>query len=217
MEKRQQQQQQHDDPSTTTLTLSYAFSYKHGPQSQVREMFDEFFRQIHAGDQEIPESVRQLYVEAEKEAAPQTPTIEILSYTLCRVATALGTKIYIVIDALDECYPENREDMLLALKQLVRVDSADLRILVSSRDMVDLVERMIDLRPERFHMRMSGTDIEMAGFIRSLLKPIDEIVKRDSYRKNFVKRHRENIQEETMSPEWQEKLTHLLLNRSQGK
>lgn len=180
-------------------------------------MFDEFFRQIHAGDREIPETVRLLYVEAEKEAAPQPPTIEILSHTLCRVATALGTKIYIVIDALDECHSESREDMLLALKQLVRVDSADLRILVSSRDMVDLVECMIDLKPERFHMRMSGTDIEMAGFIRSLLKSIDEIVKRDSYRKNFVKRHRENIQEETMSPKWQEKVTQLLLDRSHGR
>ena len=174
-------------------------------------MFDGFFRQIHDGDREIPGTVRLLYVEAEKEAAPQAPTIEILSHTLCRVANALGTTMYIVIDALDECYPENREQMLLSLKQLVKGDSADVRIFVSSRRANDLEACMLDLKPERMQLGMYNEDTYVERFIRSRVERLNERIHGDSSGKTSLERHRKSLLEETMSPEWKEKLIRSLL------
>lgn len=215
LKKRHQQQLQHNDFPSATLTLSYAFRYGNGALGQVREMFDEFFRQIHDGDREIPETVRLLYVEAEKEAAPRNPTIELLSRTLCRVGTALGTTIFIVIDALDECY--GRKYMLLALRQLVKDDSADLRIFASSRPTDDLEAYMTSLKAERMHLGMENWDTIVERFIRSRVERLHEHIRGDSRGETSVEPHRKVPLEEMMPQEWKEKLIKSLVVKSTGK
>ncbi len=48
----------------------------------------------------------------------------------------------IVIDALDECDPVQRQDLLLGLRRLTREAASVVKIFVSSRDDTDIVTRM---------------------------------------------------------------------------
>jgi hypothetical protein len=48
----------------------------------------------------------------------------------------------IVIDALDECDPVRRQDLLLSLRRIIRESTSVVKIFISSRDDKDIVTRM---------------------------------------------------------------------------
>ena len=76
------------------------------------------------------------------------------------LAFAEQNPITIIIDALDECDPAKRHELLTALGTLIR-DSSDLvKIFVSSRDDNDIVCRLSDSSNIYIHARDNGEDIE---------------------------------------------------------
>ena len=79
----------------------------------------------------------------------------------------------IVIDALDECDPERRTDLLETLESILQESSGLVKIFVSSRDDQDIVLRLLDYPNLELSSEMNKDDI--SSFV---IAETDNLVKR---------------------------------------
>lgn len=92
--------------------------------------------------------IRVKYESAKEEARDDGSDLTPLSISEC-VAMILDilqdTSVTIFIDALDECNPSRRHELLQALRKIVSEASNVVKIFVSSRDHADIVNKLLDV------------------------------------------------------------------------
>lgn len=98
--------------------------------------------------------------ERRKGEASKRPTME-ESVELIISMSASRPTTYIIIDALDECNPNLRGDLLEALRTIVEQSSGVVKIFVSSRDDQDIVNYFAKQPHVRIDARKTNEDLEL--------------------------------------------------------
>jgi len=93
--------------------------YADQEQQSTRNMLGEILKQIFARDG-IPGSVRQAFRDEKTVLGGQPAQLPDLVKIL-KTKIQLGPRVFICIDALDECLPKNRLQLLKSLQEIIRV------------------------------------------------------------------------------------------------
>ena len=156
----------------TINSQSAPFSYFYCARNtaeQQRAQPDEVMRSIvkqlscSSSDRTVWQPVVNTYNERKEQAEEEGGEPAKLSMQDCVnliLAFAEQNPITIIIDALDECDPSKRHDLLTAIETLIRDSSNLVKIFVSSRDDNDIVCRLSDSSNIYIHARDNGEDIE---------------------------------------------------------
>lgn len=150
-------------------------------RSLIQQLWDHLGR--------MPEALLDIY--SARPSHPQ-PSIGTLQDTL-QIITGAFEKVYIVIDALDEC--TDRAELLLWVKNILRWKEGKLHILLSSRpehDIEDQLAALDDLERTCFAGGSANPDI---------LKYVDDLV----------------LAKKKWAPEIQALVRHALLERADGR
>ncbi|KAK6516625.1 hypothetical protein TWF506_006524 [Arthrobotrys conoides] len=75
-----------------------------------------------------------------------------------KIGEAIPNKLYIMIDALDECQDRQEYDLLQDLKELVKNKTGGIRVIISARDSIDIVNELLGPE-ERRNSSMEAIDI----------------------------------------------------------
>jgi CheY-like chemotaxis protein len=96
--------------------------------------------------------LEELYESLEaRRSKPTMPDLENLLHSVCRI---YGTT-YIIIDALDECHPDQRKILLPVLRRLKKVS---IKVFVTSRQHAQDIERAFQGQP-RVEIRATESDL----------------------------------------------------------
>ena len=116
----------------------------------------------------IREPVVRKYEEKKREAKGRNPEKLMLDETVDVILALLETNpATIVIDALDECDPHRRGELLDALSTIIRDSASLVKVFVSSRDDGDIVCQLADL-PNVF-IQASDNKADIERFVRTQL------------------------------------------------
>lgn len=114
----------------------------------------------------IREPVVRKYKEKKMEAKGRNPEKLMLDETVDVILALLETNpATIVIDALDECDPHQRGELLDALSTIIRDSASLVKVFVSSRDDGDIVCQLADL-PNVF-IQASDNKADIERFVRT--------------------------------------------------
>ena len=153
--------------------FSYFYCARNAAEQQRAEP-DEVMRCIvkqisyNSPDRTVWQPVVHTYNERKEQAEEEGGELAKLSMQDCVdliLAFAERNPITIIIDALDECDPSKRHELLAALETLIRDSSNLAKVFVSSRDDNDIVCRLSDCSNVYIHARDNGEDIER--FVRT--------------------------------------------------
>lgn len=123
--------------------------------------------QLSSSDASLPirAPVVTIYKEKEKEAKgrPIEPLTleETVDVTLEILEDNPAT---IIIDALDECDPSRRQDLLIALSRLIQNSASLLKVFVSSRDDHDIVHRLAN--SPNLYINASDNEKDIQDYVR---------------------------------------------------
>jgi hypothetical protein len=134
-------------------------------RAEPEEILRSILKQLSCSEPELPirESVVQEYEKRKKEAerdgsAPEKLTVaESVKLIIAAIDDNPAT---IIIDALDECQPERRHDLLTALDAIIKNSANLVKIFVSSRDDIDIVLRLENSPNILINSNDNGEDIE---------------------------------------------------------
>jgi len=107
----------------------------HAQQEQsARNMLGAILKQlvIRGG---IPEQIREAFQKAKNEFGGRSPPLPDMVDILKRTITSLP-RVFICIDALDECPQQHRRDLLGSLREIVAV-SPNIRVFLTARPNID--------------------------------------------------------------------------------
>lgn len=138
--------------------------YKRQEQQTGLHMISSLLRQLLAFEQTIPEQIKSLYRET------SWPTFHAVQNML-RLAMHNYTKLFIVLDALDECGDEARKKLLMSLSGLRESDCV--HILATTRHAVPGVDSFF-VNNTRLEIAASKDDIER--YVRVRLSDFSESV-----------------------------------------
>ena len=117
----------------------------------------------------IRDPVVTAYEAKRREARGRSPEKLSLDETVDVILTLLETNpATIIIDALDECSAERRQDLLLAMQKIIRRSQNLVKFFVSSRDNHDIVYRLSESPNLYISVQDNSTDIER--FVLSQVK-----------------------------------------------
>jgi hypothetical protein len=120
----------------------FYFDFRDKEKQNVRNLITSLLIQLSAFSDPCCDIIRRVY--SAHGNGTRQPTNDVLTYCLKDMLTVVAERrIYVVMDALDECpdhtgFPTAREEVLVALKDLVGLDLPNLRICVTSRPEVDI-------------------------------------------------------------------------------
>jgi len=161
----------------STNTASAPTAYFYGARSRAEperaspdEIMRSILKQLSCSKPNLPvrEPVARKYKEMKEEADDDGCEPAKLTITECvRLILALleSNPATIIIDALDECDPSRRHELLLAFDKIIRDSANVVKIFVSSRDDHDIVCRLVNSPNVYIRASDNGEDIER--FIRS--------------------------------------------------
>ena len=118
----------------------FFFSFRGSERGDLSSLLRSLLYQLSANDN-VPTCVVELYMRCHQTFPPRSPTLIQLQEVMGQVLTEVleSSPVYLVIDALDEVMWENsREELLTFVGQLPAQATAQLRILVSSRNETDI-------------------------------------------------------------------------------
>ncbi|MCJ1378529.1 hypothetical protein MMC17_001628 [Xylographa soralifera] len=109
----------------------------------------------------IRDSVVRAYETKKREARGRNPEKLSLDETVDVILALLETNpATIIIDALDECHAERRQDLLLAMQKIIRRSQNLVKFFVSSRDDHDIVYRLSESPNLYISVHNNSADIE---------------------------------------------------------
>lgn len=170
-----------DDPSVAIVYIYV--NYRQRDSQKVEHIFESLLRQLVCGRPSIPEGVQSLYNSHKRHGS--RPHFNEISQHVRLVAT-LYAKIFIVVDALDECPAGGRRARLLEELFKLRADCSA-NILCTSRPIQEITDRFgqlsLEIRAKDRDVRnyLDSQMVHLPAFVarsQSLQEQIkDEIVK----------------------------------------
>ncbi|KAH7022161.1 hypothetical protein EDB80DRAFT_758350 [Ilyonectria destructans] len=136
--------------------IGVAYIYCHfrrRDQKNADDLFANLLKQLADGRRSLPESVRFLYNKY-KDQRKRPPLDE--NFTTLQYVAALYSRVFIIVDGLDECQTASRKSFLLEIFALRAKCRAN--IFATSRPIPEVTERFKGLKS--LEIRASGEDIE---------------------------------------------------------
>jgi hypothetical protein len=155
-------------PQSTAAPIAYFYCARDSAEPE-RANPDEIMRSIlkqvsgSKSDQSICPPILKMYQGRLREAEEDGSEITRLNIDECValiLSVAEETPMTIIIDALDECDPQRRHELLKSLKDLINESASLIKIFVSSRDDGDIVLRLNDVPNIYIHAKDNSQDIE---------------------------------------------------------
>ena len=131
------------------------------PKQSATNMLGSLLKQlVNSGG--IPEQIREAFQKAEREFGGRSLPLSDLVAILKKTITSLP-RLFICVDALDECIPNHRRDLLESLRQIVAL-SPNIRVFLTGRPHVK--QEIVRCFSQFVQLPLSPTH----GDIRSYLK-----------------------------------------------
>jgi hypothetical protein len=157
----------------TAGAIDYLFSHHQGPQVSISYFFCEFGNERSTQVQTVLRSlIKQILtvfdllspammncLEAKFSDNHREPTVKELSQTLLS-ATQLAAITYLVIDGLDECHLDDRNELLTLINRLLRDSRNNIKVIISSRANVDIARFLDGFTPISLDSARNSPDIE---------------------------------------------------------
>lgn len=151
-------------------------------QQNVVVLLAAILRQLVQAKPSIPESILRLHEHHSKRDT--RPSLEEISTTLKSIVRDYS-RVYLVVDALDECPAEDgtRSKLLAEIRGLQKEKGTDLRLMVTSRFIPDIEDKFKEAL--RLEVRASDKDVEK--FVTGQIGRLPNVVQRNEELKDLVK------------------------------
>jgi len=152
--------------------MGLAFIYcnhKENLAQSIEYFLGAIVRQLVERRQAIPEEVRSLY---EKHRRKETKPTRKEYVDLLRSLAQECSKVYVVIDALDECIDKNRRIIWNGLLSELKSSVSNLGLLCTSRDIADIASILTG--STRIEIRASEADIK--AYVQAQLKSEESLL-----------------------------------------
>lgn len=145
--------------STGTTGISFAYCNYSLPSSQQNPstFIATFIKQLSRCCPRIPEPLEKLFNTHNKDA--RNPSHLELRQLFLEVAAAFE-KVYVVVDALDEFDPRQRESFLLFLCEIIKFSGGCIKVFITSRKEIDIERAFTDVPTIALESTRSKEDIE---------------------------------------------------------
>jgi hypothetical protein len=164
------------ESSITTISAPIAYFYcVRNPSEPERADPDEIMRcilkQLSCSKSDLPvrepvaKRYKQLKEEADDDGYEEPPKLTVTESVELIVALLESNPATIIIDALDECDPDRRPELLLAFDTIIQNSASVVKIFVASRDDHDILCRL-DKSPDIF-IQASDNGEDIDHFVRS--------------------------------------------------
>lgn len=159
----------HNDDSIGVVYIYYNFRRHY--EQKAEDLFASVVKQLAQGCSALPDSIKSLYqIHKDKKTQPSTEELE----TAFKSIAGLYSKVFVIIDALDECQGDEggRAKVVSAILGLQSVHQ--MNILVTSRFIPDITERFRGY--EAIEIRAAKQDVQayIEGYIGELPSFIQE-------------------------------------------
>jgi len=112
----------YDQPRERDLAVAWLYCDCLAHQESPTTMLGSILKQL-VSIGEMPEDVRQAFRKRFSDRGLRLPNV----VRMIRTAIALLPSVYICIDALDECTPESRQELLESLRDVIRESPSTVR------------------------------------------------------------------------------------------
>ena len=151
--------------SAATALAYFYFDFNDGARRTAESLIRAVISQLYAQQENTPPTLGTLF--AQNEEGARQPPISDLFAILLPVAECFN-KIYLVIDALDEC--TECEQALQLLKQIQNEGKSRLHIIVTSRQLPEIEDSLADLVTDRLCVHDSLINDDINLYITERLK-----------------------------------------------
>ena len=165
-----------DDPSVAVLYIY--FNYRQRDSQKVEHVFESLLRQLVCGRPAVPEGVQSLY-KSHKRLGSRPAFNEVSQHI--RLVAALYAKIFIVIDALDECPAGGRRARLLEELFKLRADCSA-NIFCTSRPIPEITDRF-----EQLSLEIRAKDQDVRSYLDSRMVHLPAFVVRSQSLQEQIK------------------------------
>lgn len=166
------------------VAIAYLYcSYNRQSEQNLRHMLGALVRQLFQEQEELPLPVKNLYTKHRNRGT--SPSVDELK-ELLRKLSDLYSRLFIVIDALDECsnIEQDRDQLLDELFILQKQKRENTNILATSRPVPDVTERF--QRCPQIEIRAHDEDMNI--FFDRHMARLGRFVQRDSRLREEIKR-----------------------------
>ncbi|EPS42592.1 hypothetical protein H072_3386 [Dactylellina haptotyla CBS 200.50] len=125
--------------------LLYHFFYKRGEQDiqTARASLEAILHQL-LGSKHLRETAQNLVATLDVLAPNFSSTLDSLCETTRKVAELIPVRVYLMIDALDECVDRREQRLCHHLRALTQNSGINIRVIISARDSFDVVSELVD-------------------------------------------------------------------------
>ena len=113
----------------------------------------------------IPEHTRKAFQEAKKEFGGRGPRLPDMVDMLKKAMTSLP-RLFICIDALDECIPKNRRELIESLREIIQVSSGA-RVFITGRPHID--DEIVGCFSKTLRILLSPTHADINSYLEMRL------------------------------------------------
>ncbi|CAI6339214.1 unnamed protein product [Periconia digitata] len=168
----------------TSVGIAYVyFNYK-AQELNISEMLAAILKQLVQAQSSFAEPVEQLYLRHIKGTRPSLKEI----FNALQAVIAKYSRVYIVIDALDECQESNgtRRRFLTKLQDLQNLKTeTDVRLMVTSRDIPDIVDQF--QTPDVLRLEVRATHEDVKRFVEGQRDSLPSCIRNVPKMKDSVK------------------------------
>jgi Cdc6-like AAA superfamily ATPase len=164
--------------ATAKVGVAYVyFNYKRQADQSTSSLLAAVLKQLVQDRPSIAKPLSSLY---DRHEFPRTrPSVEETLSALQSVL-AVYSRVYVVIDALDECIYDNRHELLGKLRKLQ--SKTDLRLMATSRSIPDIVDQFNGTSK----LEVRAEDADVKRFVVGQIKWLPGCVRRDDDLQNLV-------------------------------
>ncbi|KAJ7577681.1 ankyrin repeat-containing domain protein, partial [Mycena floridula] len=157
------------------------FDYNTSSSQSITDIFGSVIRQLLIDSSSIPDSLQSLHTSFQSRHSPPT-SLRVMAETL-RAQIQLYSCVYLVVDALDECPVDIRDDFISTIRSLT--ESGPLSVLITSRDILTIAQEFTN--ETRIDVRAHDDDV--LSYITYRIeqdKKLKRIVKEDAVLKKDI-------------------------------
>lgn len=140
--------------------IAYVYcNFRRQDEQKADDLVANLLKQLASGLPSFPAALKDLYDGYSR--SQSRPSLSELAETLCLVAGMYEERVFIVVDALDECHPSDRcrSDFLGEILGLQRVSGSKVNVFATSRPGISDISEMFEGHPS-LELFASREDVE---------------------------------------------------------